>query len=71
MGPAVLVFRADYNPPFKEQLFTGINDLKKTPAGQQVLTIFHSDDIAQHPPASLNSALKLIEIHEKLLRGNK
>lgn len=69
--PAVLTFRADYNPPFKEQLITGINELKETPAGQQVLIIFHSDDIAQHPWTSLNAALKLIETHEKLPRRGK
>lgn len=71
MVPAVLTFRADYNPPFKEQLITGINELKETPAGRQVLIIFHSDDIAQHPWTSLNSALKLIETHEKLPRRGK
>ncbi|MEN6331925.1 MAG: PhnD/SsuA/transferrin family substrate-binding protein [Smithella sp.] len=71
MVPAVLTFRADYDPPFKEQLFAGINELKETPAGQQVLTIFHSDHIAQYPWASLNAALKLIETHEKLSRRGK
>ena len=71
MVPAVLTFRADYNPPFKEQLFAGINELKETPAGQQVLIIFQSDDIKQHPWTSLNAALKMIETHEKLPRRGK
>jgi ABC-type phosphate/phosphonate transport system substrate-binding protein len=69
--PTLFTFRADYNPPFKEKLITGISDLKNSPAGQQVLTIFQSQDIKVHPVGTLNTALKMIETHEQLTRRKK
>jgi ABC-type phosphate/phosphonate transport system substrate-binding protein len=60
MVPAVFAFRADYNPSFKEKLIAGINALKTTPAGRQVLTIFHSEDIEVQAESHLDTALKLI-----------
>ena len=71
MVPAVFAFRADYNPIFRENLIAGVNDLKKTPAGQQVLTIFHSEDIKVHPASCLDTALELIATHERLVQGNQ
>jgi len=69
--PSLFTFRADYNPPFKEQLISGIIDLKNSLAGQQVLTIFQSQDIKIHPIGALNTALKMIETHEQLIRRKK
>lgn len=68
MVPAVFAFRADYNPPFKERLLAGVNELKRTPAGRQVLTIFHSENIEVHPASCLDTALELIAAHERLMR---
>ncbi|WP_373500525.1 phosphate/phosphite/phosphonate ABC transporter substrate-binding protein [Desulfococcus sp.] len=68
MVPAVFAFRADYNPHFKGDLIAGVNGLKRTPAGRQVLTIFHSEDIEEHPASCLDTALELIAAHEKLVR---
>ena len=64
--PAVFVFRADYAPPFKDKLLKGVNDLHKTPAGQQVLTIFHSESIEEQPATCLDSALELLATHARL-----
>jgi phosphonate transport system substrate-binding protein len=68
MVPAVFVFRGDYNPSFREKLIAGVNGLKKTPAGRQVLTIFHSEDIEVQPESRLKTALELIAMHEQLVR---
>ena len=69
MVPAVFAFRADYQPVFKETLIAGVNDLKRTPAGQQVLTIFHSENIEEQPASCLDSALELIAAHTRLCGG--
>ena len=66
MVPAVFAFRADYASSYKEKVFAGIRDLHKTPAGQQVLTIFHSEKIEDQPAACLDSALALMATHEQL-----
>ena len=66
MVPAVLAFRANYDPAFKERLFSGVRDLHKTPAGQQVLTIFHSEKIEDQPASCLASALELMATHARL-----
>jgi len=63
--PAVFAFRSDYAPAFKERLFAGVRDLHQTPAGQQVLTIFHSEKIEEQPVSCLDSALELIAAHTR------
>ena len=65
MVPAVFAFRADYRPVFKDRIISGVNGLKRTPAGRQVLTIFHSEDIEEHPASRLDTALELIATHQK------
>ena len=69
MVPAVFAFRADYAPPYRETLLAGVRDLHSSPAGQQVLTIFHSERIEEQPAASLESALELIAAHAQLSSG--
>ena len=64
--PALFCFRADYASAFKEQLFAGIRDLHKTPAGQQVLTIFQAERIEEQPPSRLDSTLELLATHRRL-----
>lgn len=56
----VLALRADYQPAFREQLISALLDLHKTPAGQQVLTLFHGDKVELRPLSSLTSTLALI-----------
>ncbi|ACN14685.1 ABC-type phosphate/phosphonate transport system, putative periplasmic component [Desulforapulum autotrophicum HRM2] len=68
MVPTIFAFRANYNPVFKEKLIKGLKDLKKSPAGQQVLTIFQSDELVIEPASSLDTALELIATHKQLAR---
>lgn len=65
--PALFAFRTNYHSPYKADIIAGVNALKNTPAGQQVLTIFYSDDIAQKPAAILDTALDLIESYERAM----
>ena len=67
MVPTVLAARADYNSPYRNDIFTGLVNLDKSPAGSQVLTIFNGQRIVEKPASALESALKLIETHRKLL----
>lgn len=64
--PAVVGFRADYSPPFKEALLAGIRGLHLTPAGQQVFTVFQSEKLEERPVACLDGALALMEMHGML-----
>jgi ABC-type phosphate/phosphonate transport system substrate-binding protein len=64
--PAVFCFRADYSPAFKNQLMAGLGDLHTTPAGQQVLTIFHSEKMEEQPASVLKSATELLAEHRRL-----
>jgi len=66
MVPTLLCFRADYAPAFKDKLFAGLRDLHLSPAGQQVLTIFHSEKLEEMPSSKLQSALDLLARLEKL-----
>lgn len=66
--PAVFAFRADYQPSFREKLIADLNDLKKTAAGRQVLTIFQSEDMKELSKDSLDTTLELIATHAKLVR---
>ncbi len=68
MVPAVFAFRADYNPTIKDKIISGVKNLKKTSAGQQVLTIFQSEDILEQPVSHLKPALELISTHKRIMR---
>ena len=67
--PAVFCFRADYVPAFKERLLDGVRSLHKTPAGQQVLTIFQSERIEDQPVSCLDSALLLLARYAEISEG--
>ena len=64
--PSIFAFREDYNPSFKEKLLASLRDLHKRPTGQQVLTIFQSEKMEDHPASCLDSALELIATHARL-----
>ncbi|TVQ96015.1 MAG: hypothetical protein EA399_16645 [Desulfovibrionales bacterium] len=66
--PAFFAFRSDYQSLSKADVIAGLNELKNTSAGSQVLTLFQSEDIAEYPASILDSALELIETHELLVR---
>lgn len=66
--PAVFVFREAYSPRFKAELLAGLRELHQSPSGQQVLTIFQSERLADAPDAGLTRAFQLIAAHAQLLR---
>ena len=70
MVPTLLCFRADYSPAFKDKLFAGLRDLHLSPAGQQVLTIFHSEKLEEMPASGLQSALDLLTHCEELRKAS-
>jgi len=45
--PAVMFFRSTYDSPDKASLITALNELHRTPAGQQVLALFQSEALVQ------------------------
>ncbi|MDZ7582121.1 MAG: hypothetical protein U5R30_16465 [Deltaproteobacteria bacterium] len=59
-------FRADYAPPFKDKIMQGLRDLHLSPAGQQVLTIFHSEKLEVRPASAFQSAIDLLDRADKL-----
>lgn len=69
MVPVLMAFRADYNPAFKGEILNGLRELHQSPAGQQVLNIFHSDRLEDAPAEALQSALDLLARVETLQAG--
>jgi phosphonate transport system substrate-binding protein len=67
--PFVLAFRADYESSFKDQLLAAFRDLHRTPAGLQILNIFHGDKLEDLPASGMNSALELLDRHALLAAG--
>jgi ABC-type phosphate/phosphonate transport system substrate-binding protein len=63
--PVVFAIRAAYHPIDRDKLIAGLEDLDKTPDGQQVLTIFVSDGLEILPKSELEPTLKLIESHQR------
>jgi len=66
LAATVFCFRADYNPSFRESLLAGMRELHQSPVGQQVLMIFQTERIEQHPASFLDSTLELVAKYEKL-----
>jgi len=64
--PVVMCFPEDYASPQKEQIFSALEELQKTPAGTQVLTMFKCDKLVQTSTASLDASLELLSKHEGL-----
>lgn len=67
VAPVVLAFRANYNPPFKQQLLSDFSNLNRTPTGTQLLTIFQSDGLSEQPEDAFASALELLQKHARLV----
>jgi len=67
MVTALFCFRAEYQSEFKEKIFAGLENLNKTPAGQQTLTIFQSDRTAAEPASCMDSALAILAARAQLI----
>jgi phosphonate transport system substrate-binding protein len=64
--PGLFCFRADYRPPFRDQLLANVCELHRNPAGQQMLTLFLSERIEERPASCLSATLELLAEHARL-----
>jgi phosphonate transport system substrate-binding protein len=64
--PALCFLRRTYNSPLREQLKSAWRGLDKSPAGTQLLTLFHCDRLSEVAPALLSTARELVEAHQRL-----
>ena len=64
--PTVFCCRADLSLAVKDQLLAEFVKVHTTPAGQQVLTIFQSDQLTEGQASCLDSALELRAKHDRL-----
>lgn len=64
--PAVFCFRGSYASPVKDRVVAALRELHSSPAGQQVLTIFRSERLEEHPASLLQSALDLVAEHRRV-----
>ena len=67
MVTAIFCFRAEYKSEFEAKIFAGLEDLNKTPAGQQMLTVFQSDRTAVEPASCMDSALAILAARAQLV----
>ncbi len=58
--PTIFCFRDDYSAPLKSRLMRELKRCHISPAGQQILTIFQTDRLEEHPVSCLDSALELL-----------
>lgn len=58
--PIVFGIRKDFRPSFRQDLVRGLRELHKTPAGQQVLTLFQSERILDVEASRLDPTLAFI-----------
>jgi len=64
--PAGFFFRAGYPQAQQDAFVAQLQQVHRSPAGQQVLTIFQTDRIEEHPPSVLNNTLEMLESHRRL-----
>lgn len=65
--PLVLAVRETYQPPFRDRLIKGLSDMHATLAGQQTLTIFHSERLLPEPGSCLTPSFNLLKRHAELV----
>lgn len=65
----IFVFRADFQTPFREQIISSVDSLDESVAGKQVLNLFQTEDLRKKSAALLDSALEMIDAHERLEEG--
>lgn len=64
--PILFCFRADYNTPVRQEVMDELSLWHLNPAGRQILTLFQTDSLEEHPVSSLDSALELLAEHRRL-----
>ena len=61
-----IFFRTGYPQAQQDEMVAQLQRMHQTPGGQQVLTIFQTDRLEEHPLSVLNSAFELMETHRRL-----
>ena len=69
--PAILCFRADFESPEKERVLTALRELHKTPAGEQVLMIFQSEELVSIDEDPLRETAAFLEETERLRASSR
>jgi hypothetical protein len=63
-------FRAGFPEAPQKRCLAEFTRVHETPGGQQILTVFQTERLEEHPAAVLDSALKLMETHRRLCETN-
>jgi phosphonate transport system substrate-binding protein len=64
--PAVGFIRSSYLSPLRASLMAALKGLETSAAGNQVLTLFQSDQLREAPASLLDSARELLTAHRRL-----
>lgn len=64
--PVVFCLRSNFAAPSKPEILRALEDLHRSPAGQQVLTVFQFDSIRPVPTSFLDHSLDLLAHHSNL-----
>jgi ABC-type phosphate/phosphonate transport system substrate-binding protein len=67
--PAAFFFRAGYPQAQQDQYVAEFTRVHATPAGQQILTVFQTERLEEHPASVLDRTFALLESHRRLLGG--
>jgi phosphonate transport system substrate-binding protein len=69
MVTRMFAFRVDFRSPFREEVIDSVDALDESVAGRQVLNLFQTDELRKGPASLLDTALRMIEAHERLGEG--
>ncbi|HMP72889.1 MAG TPA: PhnD/SsuA/transferrin family substrate-binding protein [Kiritimatiellia bacterium] len=58
--PVVLGVRAGYSPLMRGEVLEALAELHQSAVGQQVLTIFRSEQLVEYPPSVMESAFEIL-----------
>lgn len=64
--PVVFCFRPGFNSPYRAKLLQAVNTFHQTSAGQQTLTLFQTDRLAECPVEAIASACAMLDRHQQL-----
>ncbi len=64
--PVIFCFRDDYRSPVRSRVMGEIKRWHLSPAGRQILTIFQTDRLEEHPISCLDSAFELLSQYKRL-----
>jgi phosphonate transport system substrate-binding protein len=68
--PTFFCFHPEYDPNERRAVESAIANLHRSPAGQQVLTVFQSEKLEKMPVSILDGTLALLAEYERIKRGD-